>query len=97
MADLLLAACGREAPETPAKRDGPPAAPALWRVSDADTTIYVFGTITCCRVAWAAEINRILVAETGVFLMAVGAAHLAGEDSVQRQLEAPGPVAERVR
>ncbi len=53
--------------------------------------------LTRRNAAWAAEINRILVAETGVFLMAVGAAHLAGEDSVQRQLEAPGPVAERVR
>lgn len=42
---LLLAACGQEAPETPAVRQGPPAAPALWRVADADTTIYLFGTI----------------------------------------------------
>ncbi|MFM9978309.1 MAG: TraB/GumN family protein [Sphingomonadaceae bacterium] len=35
---LLLAACGTPQPSGPAK-------PALWKLSDADTTIYLFGTI----------------------------------------------------
>jgi len=46
---------------------------------------------------WAAELKRILDGETGVFFVAVGAAHLVGEDSVQRQLAALGPAAERVQ
>lgn len=40
----LITSCGGAAdkPETPAE---PPARPALWKLSDADTTIYLFGTI----------------------------------------------------
>ena len=39
---LLLAACPTSAQEPPAPVDGHP---ALWRVADADTTIYLFGTV----------------------------------------------------
>ncbi len=39
---MVLAACGQDAAEPEA---GPAAAPALWRVTDADTTVYLFGSI----------------------------------------------------
>lgn len=41
-AAAILAACSREAADPEAS---PPAKPALWRVADADTTVYVFGSI----------------------------------------------------
>ncbi len=41
LALFALPACGN----TPAQRVQPPARPALWKVVDADTTIYLFGTI----------------------------------------------------
>lgn len=46
LAALLLAACGpaEEAVPIPAAYDGPPK-PALWKIADADTTIYLFGTM----------------------------------------------------
>ncbi len=43
----LVSACGpaaEPAPAAPAAYDGPPR-PALWKIADADTTIYLFGTI----------------------------------------------------
>ncbi len=42
----LLAACASASPPPPKT---PPARPALWKVSDADTTIYLFGTIHVLR------------------------------------------------
>ncbi len=42
----LLAACASASPPPP---KAPPARPALWKVSDSDTTIYVFGTIHVLR------------------------------------------------
>lgn len=42
----LLAACATASPPPP---KAPPARPALWKVSDADTTIYLFGTIHVLR------------------------------------------------
>ncbi len=53
--------------------------------------------LTRRNVAWARELNQILDAETGIFFVAVGAAHLIGDDSVQRQLETLGVTAERVQ
>ena len=47
MLTFALAACGEKAPE-PAATETPTAAekgPALWRVGDADTTVYLFGTV----------------------------------------------------
>lgn len=41
-AAVILAACSRE---TAGPEAGPPAKPALWRVADADTTVYLFGSI----------------------------------------------------
>jgi len=40
LAALLIAACAPAAPPAPV-----PASPALWKLADADTTIYLFGTI----------------------------------------------------
>jgi uncharacterized protein YbaP (TraB family) len=43
---IALAACGEKAPQT--ATEPPPAAakgPALWRLGDADTTVYLFGTV----------------------------------------------------
>ena len=42
----LLAACASASPPPP---KAPPAHPALWKLSDADTTIYLFGTIHVLR------------------------------------------------
>lgn len=46
LAAFLLAACGKaeEAVPVPAAYSGPPK-PALWKIADADTTIYLFGTM----------------------------------------------------
>jgi uncharacterized protein YbaP (TraB family) len=46
LSTLLLAACGpvEEAVPVPAAYTGPPK-PALWKIADADTTIYLFGTM----------------------------------------------------
>jgi uncharacterized protein len=41
-AAMVLAACGQDAAGPEAS---PPAQPALWRVADADTTVYLFGSI----------------------------------------------------
>jgi uncharacterized protein len=41
-ATMALAACGQDAAGPEA---GPAATPALWRVADADTTVYLFGSI----------------------------------------------------
>lgn len=43
LAAALLAACGIDTGGPQAARE--PACPALWRIADADTTIYLFGTI----------------------------------------------------
>jgi uncharacterized protein len=48
MLAMALAACGEKAPQSPAATEPPPAAakgPALWKLGDADTTIYLFGTV----------------------------------------------------
>ena len=39
---------------------------------------------------WTSQIERLMEAEAGTFFIAVGAAHLAGEDSVQSMLRAEG-------
>jgi uncharacterized protein len=46
---------------------------------------------------WAPEIDTLLKSETGTFLVAVGAAHLVGKDSVIEMLAPMGDVAERVQ
>ena len=49
LAALSLVACGQNEPEPPAPSAADPApaaaSPALWRVGDADTTVYLFGTV----------------------------------------------------
>ena len=44
---------------------------------------------------WVEELARVMEDETGVFLVAVGAGHLAGENSVQDYMAEKGYVAER--
>ncbi|MEL6957039.1 MAG: TraB/GumN family protein, partial [Pseudomonadota bacterium] len=39
---------------------------------------------------WTEQIKALMDAEEGIFMMAVGAAHLAGEDSVVEMLRADG-------
>jgi hypothetical protein len=39
---------------------------------------------------WTREIQKLMKAEEGTFLFAVGAAHLAGEDSVIKMLRDQG-------
>lgn len=46
---------------------------------------------------WAPEIDRLMKSETGTFLVAVGAAHLIGKDSVIEMLKPIGYSAERVQ
>lgn len=46
---------------------------------------------------WAPEIDALMKAETGTFLVAVGAAHLIGKDSVIEMLKPLGRNAERVQ
>ncbi len=46
---------------------------------------------------WAPEIDTLLKSETGTFLVAVGAAHLIGRDSVIEMLKPLGHPAERVQ
>ncbi len=46
---------------------------------------------------WAPEIASLMKSETGNFLVAVGAAHLLGEDSVLEMLKSMGYTAERVQ
>lgn len=46
---------------------------------------------------WADELSKLAADEAGVFLVAVGAAHLAGEDSVTLMLEKGGLKVERVQ
>lgn len=45
---------------------------------------------------WAKQIDELIDAEAGTFFIAVGAAHLAGKDSVVEMLEPLGLAAERV-
>lgn len=44
---------------------------------------------------WTAQIEQLMAAEAGTFFIAVGAAHLAGQDSVQSMLRAEGLAVER--
>ena len=44
---------------------------------------------------WTAQITQLMEAETGTFFIAVGAAHLAGPDSVQNLLASHGLIAQR--
>jgi uncharacterized protein YbaP (TraB family) len=46
---------------------------------------------------WAPEIDTLMKSETGTFLVAVGAAHLIGKDSVIEMLKPMGHTAERVQ
>lgn len=46
---------------------------------------------------WAPEIDTLMKSETGTFLVAVGAAHLIGKDSVIEMLKPMGHAAERVQ
>ena len=48
-AAMALAACGQDAAGPEA---GPAATPALWRVADADTTVYLFGSIHMLPPLW---------------------------------------------
>ena len=50
---LLLAACGEKKVETPAAPEG--AGPAMWRVTDEDSTIYLFGTFARSDPGWRVE------------------------------------------
>ncbi len=51
----------------------------------------VYDTLLADRnIAWAAEIERLMAEEPGAFLVAVGAAHLAGEDALPGLLRARG-------
>lgn len=64
---LALAACGQPAPTGPAK-------PALWKIADADTTIYLFGTIHILPQGYDWETPKItaaLNASQGLILEAV--------------------------
>jgi uncharacterized protein len=64
---LLLAACSQPAPTGPAK-------PALWKIADADTTIYLFGTIHILPQGYDWETPKItaaLNASQGLILEAV--------------------------
>lgn len=45
---------------------------------------------------WSLKLDRLVKTEAGTFLVAVGAAHLAGKDSVRAMLEAKGYRVERV-
>lgn len=53
--------------------------------------------LTSRNANWAPEIDTLLKSETGTFLVAVGAAHLVGKDSVIEMLASKGDVAERVQ
>ena len=46
---------------------------------------------------WVPQIDSLMKTETGVFLVAVGAAHLVGKDSVLEMLKSAGYPAERVQ
>lgn len=46
---------------------------------------------------WAPEIDTLMKSETGTFLVAVGAAHLVGKDSVIEMLKPMGHTAERLQ
>ncbi len=46
---------------------------------------------------WAPELDKLMKSETGTFLVAVGAAHLIGQDSVIEMLKPMGYTAERVQ
>ena len=45
---------------------------------------------------WSLKLDRLVKTEPGTFVVAVGAAHLAGQDSVRAMLEAKGYTVERV-
>ena len=46
---------------------------------------------------WSMKLDKLVTTEPGVFLVAIGAAHLAGKDSVRAMLEAKGYKIERVQ
>ncbi|MEO1253007.1 MAG: TraB/GumN family protein [Pseudomonadota bacterium] len=54
------------------------------------------GVIADRNRAWADELERALNEETGVIFVAVGAAHLVGDDAVQALLERRGFEASRL-
>lgn len=58
----------------------------------------LYGALLTKRNAnWAPEIDTLMKSESGTFLIAVGAAHLIGKDSVIEMLKPLGHVAERVQ
>lgn len=67
----VLAACGRDDIASPTAE--PPARPALWRIADADTTIYLFGTIHMLPAGtdWRSEaVDQALAASRAVYFEA---------------------------
>jgi uncharacterized protein YbaP (TraB family) len=79
-----------------------------WKTGDIDkmTALIIEGTqdapetyealFTTRNKAWAETINQLMADESGTFLVAVGAGHLIGPDSLQVQLETHGHTAERM-
>lgn len=89
IAAVLLAACGREAPETPAVPEGPPPSPALWRVADADTTVYLFGTIHLLPpgLDWRSDaVDRAFAASDTVMFEADVEGDVAGQQAIVARL-----------
>jgi len=83
---------------------------AAWRMGDVETLARVLiaedmarlpaleeALLTRRNTTWANRIDALLDAEPGVFFITVGAAHLAGDASVQEGLVAHGLFAERLQ
>ncbi len=67
-------------------------------VDDLDAIPELYNALLKHRNAnWAPEIDKLMKSETGTFLVAVGAAHLVGKDSVLEMLKPMGYTAERVQ
>lgn len=90
---LLLAACATAAPREPR--------PALWKVSDPDTTVYLFGTIHILPEGFAWSTPRIDAAVKAADMLVLEIADADAPDAAERYTRlatSPGlpPLAERI-
>ena len=88
LAVLFVTACGQAGPG-PEVRRGPPPTPALWRVADDDTTIYLFGTIHMLPPGtdWrSAEVDQALARSQAVYLEADVVSDPAGQAAMVARL-----------
>ncbi len=91
-ATLVLAACGKSSPPNEAKPSGADAGPAMWRISDDDSSAYLFGTfhILPKETQWMTPAIETAMRETPITITEVDAKSPAAQAELARLVQELG-------